>query len=148
MPMKTAILRALAFPGAIFFTLDCGGTSNGDACAPYDADGIVSGTYTFVVTIDDAGFSPAILKAQNRAKVVLAVTNAGTKPHDLVIGCLPTPNDQGCPSASCFPAEARVPLLEPGSSGSTVFVVPNPEGIYPIRSDVAGDSHAAQFVIQ
>jgi hypothetical protein len=142
------VAAGVALLGVALLTSHCGGPSSGGACAPYDADGIVSGSYSFVVTVDDVGFSPAILKAQNRARVLLTVKNTGSKPHGLVIDCLPTPNDRGCPTTSCFPAEARVPTLGPGATGSTTFIVPNPEGIYTIRSELPGDTQTAQFVIQ
>ena len=32
------------------------------------------------------------------------------------VDCLPTPNDNGCPTKSCFPAGASIPSIEPGES--------------------------------
>lgn len=140
-----------------------GGGGDGDdagsnACAPGDTDGINGGCYSFVVTVDDTAFSPVILKTENLGQVTLELKNAGTTPHDLVIGCIPTPNGQGCPTQSCFPAAANIPAVAPGSSATVTFVTPNPEGIYEFRSDVGTDSQQdadggfsglwGQFVVQ
>jgi hypothetical protein len=128
------------------------------ACQPGDSDGVVGGCYVFEVTVDDTGFSPIILKAQNRSAVALTMTNAGSRPHDFVLGCLPTPNANGCPLESCFPAGANLAAVPPGGSATAMFVTPNPEGIYNFRSDVGPDSELlddggvnglwGQFVVQ
>jgi hypothetical protein len=138
---------------------DAGAGDDGStACTLSDSDGITGGSDVFDVTVDDSGFSPILVKAQNRAAVTLTLTNAGTRPHDLVVDCLPTPNAYGCPSVSCFPAGANIPALAPGASMTTSFVTPNPEGIYTFRSDVGMDSELlddggvsglwGQFVVQ
>lgn len=114
-----------------------------DKCLPDDADGIVGGDAVFELTVDDAGFAPAILAAQNRTNVSLTLHNAGTRAHDFVIDCMPTPNDLGCPATSCFPPEAAISSVAPGASGSTTFVVPNPEGIYYYHSSLSGDAPPA-----
>ena len=128
------------------------------ACSPGDTDGLIGGCFVFDVTVNDQGFSPVILKAQNLGQVTLQLHNAGASPHDFVVDCLPTPNGQGCPAQSCFPAAARIPPLAPGASATTTFVTPNPEGIYNFRSDVGTDSQDesdggvsglwGQFVVQ
>jgi hypothetical protein len=111
-----------------------------DTCQPDDADGIIGGSVTFDVTIDDTGFTPAILPAQNATKVTLTLHNMGTKPHDFVIDCLPTPNDHGCPMTSCFPPTASIPTVAPGATATSMFVTPTPEGIYYYHSDLPGDA--------
>jgi hypothetical protein len=114
--------------------------SGASSCKPGDADGIIGGCYAFALSVDDTAFSSIILKTQNLGNVTLTLANNGTRPHDFVVDCLPTPNVQGCPPQSCFPAAANIAPLAPGAHVSTTFVTPNPEGIYNFRSDVAGDS--------
>jgi hypothetical protein len=116
------------------------GSENKDTCQPDDADGVVGTSMTFDVTVDDDGFSPPILPAQNQTKVTLILHNTGTRPHDFVIDCMPTPNDVGCPMTSCFPPSAAIPAVEPGASATATFTVPNPEGIYYFHSDLPGDA--------
>jgi hypothetical protein len=118
---------------------DGGDDGGGSPCAPSDSDGINGGCYVFDLTVDDAAFSPIILKAQNLGVVTVTLHNSGTKPHDFVMGCLPV-NYPGCPPQQCFPAAANIPAVAPGSTGTATFTTPNPEGIYNFRSDVAGDS--------
>ncbi|MET0591918.1 MAG: hypothetical protein ABW133_04415, partial [Polyangiaceae bacterium] len=85
----------------------CGDPDDDDeACGFDDADGVIGGNVAFSLTVDDEGFTPAILTAQNAAKVTLTLNNAGNKAHSFVIDCLPTPNDRGCPTTSCFPQES------------------------------------------
>ncbi len=126
---------ALLFVG----TNACGSATKG-TCQPDDADGVVGGSVTFDLTVDDVGFSPAILPAQNMTNVTLTLYNMGTKPHDFVIDCLATPNDNGCPTTSCFPPAASIPTVAPGASATTMFVTPNPEGLYYFHSDLQGDA--------
>lgn len=130
---------------ALAFALACEGPQ---APCSDDADGVSGGDYTFVVTVDDTSFTPALFAAQNGANVTLTVKNAGTKPHDFVIDCLPTPNDLGCPTSSCFEAGAAFAALAPGASETHAFVTPTPEGIYTFRSDLPGDAQTGQFVVQ
>jgi len=137
----------------------CGSGSQGsDSCATGDTDGINGGAFSFDVTVDETGFSPVILKAENLGNVTLTLKNTGSKPHDFVVDCIPQ-SVAGCPSQSCFPAAANIAALQPGASATTTFVAPNPEGIYNFRSDVAGDSQVdaddggvtglwGQFVVQ
>jgi hypothetical protein len=120
----------------------CGGPSSG-ACGAGDQNGMSGGTYTFDLTVDDTGFHPLVLSAENDATVTLTITNMGTRPHDFVLQCLPTPNGSGCPAQSCFPGEASVPsvsAIDPGKTVTVTFDTPKPEGIYPFRSDLPGDS--------
>ena len=126
---------------AVAALLSCSSPSeNQDKCLPDDADGIVGTDAAFELTVDDVGFAPAILAAQNRTNVRLTLHNAGTRAHDFVIDCMPTPNDNGCPLTSCFPTGAAIPPVDPGASASTTFVVPNPEGIYYYHSSLTGDA--------
>jgi hypothetical protein len=118
---------------------DGGDDDSGSPCAPPDSDGINGGCYAFDLTVDDTTFSPIILKAQNLGQVTLHLTNMGTKPHDFVVGCIPV-SYPGCPSSTCFPSAADIAPVAPGATATATFTVPNPEGIYTFRSDVAGDS--------
>jgi hypothetical protein len=119
--------------------LSCGSQDKA-MCQPDDVDGVVGGNVSFDLTVDDSGFSPPILPAQNLTTVTLTLHNTGTRPHDFVIDCLPTPNDVGCPTMSCFPREASLAAVEPGASATTKFTTPNPEGIYYYHSDLPGDA--------
>lgn len=118
----------------------CGSSDAGDACMLGDADGVVGGAVTFELTVDDTGFSPTILTAQNSADVTLTLHNIGSKPHGFVIDCLPTPNVNGCPATSCFSSSASIAATAPGASAMSTFVVPRPEGIYYYHSNAAGDT--------
>ena len=111
-----------------------------DPCAPDDADGVIGGSVAFDVTVDETGFSPAILTAQNLAHATLTLHNAGGKPHSFVIDCMPTPNINGCPATSCFPASTAIEPVAPGESAMTMFAVPRAEGIHYFHSDVVGDA--------
>ena len=111
-----------------------------DPCAPDDADGVIGGATTFDLTFDGNGFSQMILTAQNSARVTLTLRNDGTTPHSFVIDCIPTPNTNGCPTTSCFPAESSIPPVMSRASATAIFEVPRAEGIYYFHSDVAGDT--------
>jgi hypothetical protein len=111
-------------------------------------DGISGGSYRLALTVTDDGFSPIVLKAQDDATVTLTITNHGTRPHDFTVECIPTPNGEDCPSASCFPDEAMPGPIAPGDSVTSTFVTPHPEGIYAFHSDLPGDSQSGQFVVQ
>jgi hypothetical protein len=115
----------------------------GGACGTSDADGITGGSFTFELAVSDTAFAPLILKAQNGSSVTLTVKNAGTKPHDFVIGCIVA---NGC--TSCFPDEAKVAAVAPGASTTVTFTTPAVEGIYDFRSDVSGDGFSGQFILQ
>jgi hypothetical protein len=119
----------------------CGsGAGKEDTCQPDDADGIMGGSVSFDLTVDDMGFTPAILPAQNATNVTLTLHNIGAMPHDFVIDCLATPNDDGCPMTSCFPPSASIPAVAPGATATSTFVTPTPEGIYYYHSDLPGDA--------
>jgi hypothetical protein len=126
----------------------CGESNDTGSCAPDDFDGRVGGKYAFRVSVSDTEFAPKILTTQNLSHVTLTLTNSGTTPHGLGIDCLPTPNGNGCPAESCFPAEATIAGVDPGATQSVEFDVPNPEGIYTFRSPVTGDTQTGQFIIQ
>ena len=125
----------------------CSSGPDDSVCSP-DSDGINGGNYTFDLTVDDTGFSPIILKAQNDANVTLTITNHGAAAHDFSIDCLATPNDQGCPTQSCFDPASTFAPIAPGASATQSFSTPNPEGIYTFRSNVGSDSFTGQFVVQ
>jgi hypothetical protein len=124
------------------------GTGAGGSCMPNDADGVVGGKYTFDVTVDDDGFSPMILKAQNTSSITVNLHNGGTTQHGFAVGCIATPNDNGCPTRSCFPGDASVDPVDPGADAMLKFALPLAEGIYPITSTAGGDVIKAQFVVQ
>jgi hypothetical protein len=156
---RTRLLPLVLVPILGLVLADCSsGSQGGDPCSPGDSDGINGGSFALDVTVDDTGFSPVIVKAQNLGNVTLTLTNTGTTPHDFVLGCIPQ-SVPGCASQSCFPAAANIAALHPGASATTTFVAPNPEGIYNFRSDVGGDSQLdaddggvtglwGQFVVQ
>jgi FtsP/CotA-like multicopper oxidase with cupredoxin domain len=98
-----------------------------------DSNGIKGGDYTFVVSVSDSAFAPAILKSENDANITLTVQNTGTKPHDLVVDGMPG---------------AVVPALAPGSSATVMFTTPDMEGTYSYRSTQAGDAMTGQFILQ
>jgi hypothetical protein len=126
----------------------CTSAERSEPCELDDADGVIGGSYTFELTVDDAEFSPKILKAQNTASVNLTLINAGSTPHDFAIACLPTPNDDGCPMQACFEDDAHLVPVEPGQTGMATFVVPRAEGIYEFRSTLNGDVQRGQFIVQ
>jgi hypothetical protein len=123
-----------------------------DSCAPGDQDGITGGTDTVLLSVSDTGFgvggpdsgsTQSNITVQNLASVSLTLTNIGTRPHDFVVQCLPTPNGRGCPTQSCFPTGANIPPLDPGTSATVTFTTPVTEGSYTFVSDVPGDSTLA-----
>jgi hypothetical protein len=130
---------------AVFALLAVACSSDDDTVCSPDSDGINGGDYTFVLDVSDTAFSPIILKAQNDANVTLTITNTGSVPHDFSIDCLPTPNDQGCPTTSCFDPDSTFAPIAPGVSTTQTFATPNPEGIYTFRSS---DGVTGQFVVQ
>ncbi len=121
-----------------------------DVCAPDDADGIIGVDIAVALSVDDVTFAPAIVKTQNSSVVTLTLTNTGTRPHGFAVDCLPTPNSRGCPTQSCFPAEATVAPIAPGASTTVKFSNPAVEGIYTYRSTGEGDEALAkgQFILQ
>jgi hypothetical protein len=123
----------------------CGcSSSNDDVCAPDDADGVIGGDVTLALTAKDDAFEPTISKVQNLTNVTLTITNAGAKPHGFSIDCLATPNSNGCPAQSCFPAASTIAPIAPGGTVTLTFAVPRVEGIYTFRSDVA----TGQLIVQ
>jgi hypothetical protein len=121
------------------------GSADGGACFA-DADGINGGTYTFDLTVDDTGFSKAILATQNDSQVTISLKNTGTKPHGFVVGCTSVASaypdlPAGCPTTACFPAGASIAPLAPGASATITFDTPTPDNlIYPFRSSEPADS--------
>ena len=148
-----ALSCGVAGLGLLLGTLTrCGDSSASAGACTTDQDGISGGTATFDVTVSDTGFAPRILKSENLARVTLTVRNAGTRPHDFVVGCIATPNAYGCPTTSCFPDAATIASLAPDASATTTFVAPKPEGIYTFRSDLGADTGdgglTGQFILQ
>jgi hypothetical protein len=145
--------RSLALPGMLVFLgvalAGCTSTSGGggaDAgCFP-DNDGINGGSYTFVLTVDDTGFSKMVLNTQNDAQATVTLTNNGTQPHGFVVGCTSATSaypdlPAGCASTVCFPASASITGLAPGATMTITFDTPSPDNlIYPFTSGEPGDS--------
>jgi hypothetical protein len=96
----------------------------------------------FAVGGPDSGSTQPNITIENMSTVTLTLFNIGTKPHDLVMQCLATPNTMGCPMQSCFPPGANLPPVQPGMSATTTFVAPYKEGPYLFASDVDGDTDA------
>jgi plastocyanin len=145
--VRHARFRALGLLALAVACSSCGMDEAG-TCTPDDADGVLGTAKTFEVTVDDATFTPSILKVQNLTKITLTLTNQGTTPHDFTVSCLPTPNDDGCPTKSCFPKDSATSPVDPGKSITVKFTVPRVEGIYAFRSSVAGDEQKGQLVVQ
>jgi hypothetical protein len=143
-------LRALGAISLLRLASACSSSSDGggDVCKPDDADGILGTKDTFQVEVTDDAFSPRVLASQNLTEVTLKLTNGGTTPHGFVIGCLQTPNDDGCPTESCFPDEAKIAPLDPGESKTVEFAVPLVEGIHTVSTGVDGDAAEGQFIVQ
>ena len=136
---------------------DAGG-AGGNACFSNDNDGICGGTNTILVSVSDTGFSVGgvdsgsmepNIAVENLSNVALTLTNVGTRPHDMVVECIPSGLPPQCPRMSCFnnPDGAMatgpvtlVPTLQPGQSMTVTFATPAVEGAYPFLSDVPGDA--------
>ncbi|HTB71981.1 MAG TPA: hypothetical protein VK762_01995 [Polyangiaceae bacterium] len=132
-----------------------GGSSSGDkgdddddSCFP-DNDGVTGntdGTYNFVLTVNDTGFSKMLLTTQNSAMVTVMLTNTGTTPHGFKVGCTSvTPAyptvPAGCPMTACFDPSASIAPLDPGKSATIMFETPVPDNlIYPFTSNEPADS--------
>jgi hypothetical protein len=127
-----AMLLVLGF--ALFGCNGGGGSSCFD-----DSNGLSGGDYTFVLTVDDSGFSKQILQSENLAQVTLTLTNMGTKPHGFQVECIATSAPAGCLPRSCFPDGSAIPPLGPGASATVVFDTPSAEGIYAFESSEPGD---------
>ena len=125
----------------------CGSDDAVDACALEDQDGIIGGTDVFVLRVDETGFDPVILTAQNQSDVTLTLENEGSSPAGFVVDCLPTPDQDGCAQESCFPAAARIEPIAPGASATVEFQLPAVEGEYVYRA-LDGDGRAGQFILQ
>jgi hypothetical protein len=146
-PVRLRAPLVLSLPALVLLAA-CGGGGSGDPCTPPDADGVLGNVATFVRSVDDAQFLPAgsaLIKVQNLTKMTLTLKNVGTTPHGFAVDCLPTPNDYGCATKSCFPADARIPSIEPGASATITFTVPRVEGLYTYRSPVPGDAQTSQI---
>jgi hypothetical protein len=128
------------------------------SCTPDDADGINGGDYPVLLNVSDTAFTVGgadsgstepNIATQNLGDVTLTLTNIGTKPHDMVIECIPSGLPAGCVRSSCFPNPADagstpgsitlIPTLQPGESKTVTFVTPAIEGGYIFISDEPGD---------
>ena len=148
--------------GVLLAGANCG-SSSGDSnngCTPPDQDGVNGGYYKELVSVSDTGFTVGgvdsgstepNISVQNLGIITLTVTNTGTKPHDLVVQCVPTGLPAACMNpTSCFddPTDAGsatpnavtlIPPLQPGASQTLVVQAPLVEGVYNFISDVPGD---------
>jgi hypothetical protein len=142
-PFRTGLLWLL---GSL--AIACSDDRTSDACQPDDLDGVIGGNVTFELSVSDQEFRPLILTAQNRATVTLSLSNLGTQEHGFFVECLPTPNDDGCPTESCFPEAAQIEPIEPGATETRVFEVPLVEGTYTIVSEPGRPEPSGQFVVK
>jgi hypothetical protein len=147
---RRGLVSAAAWP-LLVAVAACSSNTNGDSCTPGDQDGVLGGPNANVVLVSvsdtafavggvDSGSTARNIAIQNSSKVTLTLTNVGTKPHDLVIQCIPTGLPAGCPATSCFPKNANIPPVPPGQNATTTFTVPVFEGAYLFTSDEAGDT--------
>jgi hypothetical protein len=146
--MTTACLPRLLCVCSIVVLGGCSGEDEGNKCELEDADGIIGGSYTFALRVDDQAFDPIILAGQNRAVVTLTLTNQGTEPAGFGIDCLPTPNSDGCATESCFPVSHTVAPIAAGASATVEFEIPEVEGIYTYRALDGDDARTGQFIVQ
>ena len=130
-----ALLAVLAAPFAC---------SNGDLGGG-DKDGVAGGNFTFVVSVDDSAFAPAILKVQNDAHVKLTLQNTGTKSHGLAIALLPS---GATTTTGGFASPAAIAPIAAGSAATIEFTTPHAEGIYDITSNASGDVAKGQLIVQ
>jgi hypothetical protein len=115
------------------------------ACFP-NREGVFGGNFTVDLTVNDTGFSTAVLGSTSDAQVTLTLTNYGTKPHGFEVDCASvafaySPAIPGCPTTSCFPASSTIRPLAPGASQTITFEAPSPDGLdYPFKSSEPADS--------
>jgi hypothetical protein len=156
------IVAGAAGVGLALTAANCGsGGAGTTGCTPGDSDGVNGtngGDYPILVNVSDTGFTvggvdsgstESNITTQNLQTVTLTLTNVGTKPHDMVVECIPSGLPAGCARTSCFPNPADagmapgsvtlVPIVQPGESKTVMFVTPAIEGAYPFISDVPGD---------
>jgi hypothetical protein len=131
--------------------LHCSGASDSGSCLD-DSNGKAGGDYTFILTVDDSGFSKQILQTENLAQVTLTLTNMGTKPHGFEVACIETSAPAGCSRMACFPDGSTIAPLAPGASTTVTFDTPSPEGIYTFTSGAPGDGEVeglndGQFIV-
>lgn len=137
------ILGAAAALGSLALALSrCDATNH--SCVP-EGDSVSGVDAKFVIVVDDDGFTPALVTAQDLSNVTLTLKNQGTRPHGFTVGCVPTPNDYGCPTQSCFADEATIAPIPPGGSATATFATPSIEDVYPFRSTADGDTQTGQF---
>src|SRR5271170_7250018 len=143
------LLVGVTCVGLMLTGAHCGSNSNGgDPCSTGDQDGVAGGDYVELVSVSDTGFSVGgvdsgsmdnVLPIQNLGNVTLTLTNTGTRPHDMVVECIPTGLPDTCMNpTSCFPnpddagstagSITLVPTLQPGASATVKFVTPVVEG--------------------
>jgi hypothetical protein len=106
----------------------------------------------FAVGGVDSGSTESNISVENLGIITLTLTNTGTKPHDLVVQCIPTGLPAACMKpTSCFDnpddagsstpnAVTLIPPLQPGASQTIVVRAPLVEGVYNFISDVPGDA--------
>jgi hypothetical protein len=135
-----------------------GGGDNGDSCTPGDNDSVAGGPFTALVNVSDTAYAVGGVDSgstspnvafENLDMVTLTLTNVGTRPHDLVVQCIPSGLPAMCSlQTSCFPGSPAslagyitiVPSVDPGQSMTVMFKAPLVEGAYAFVSDAPGDS--------
>jgi hypothetical protein len=122
-------------------------SDGGGACIAGDQDGVMGGMLAFDLAVTDTGFMPLILKAENGTNVTLTLKNMGTRPHGFAVQCLPTPNNNGCPTTSCFPNGAMIAPIPPGGTATATFRAPAVEGMYSFGSNAPCDAAIGQFIV-
>ncbi len=140
--------RLVFFAWSLLLSSGCSDDDAGDKCQLEDADGIIGGSYTFTLRIDDQSFDPILFAGQNTADVTLTLVNEGTTENGFSIDCLPTPNGDGCATESCFPASHAIAPIAPGASATSKFEIPQVEGIHTFRTLPGDDRRLGQFVVQ
>jgi hypothetical protein len=144
-PHKILLGFGLALLGA------CSGHAGDDraSCNPGDQDGVVGGNTRVLLNVSDTAFAVGGVNSgstqpniavQNSSTVALTVTNVGTKPHSLHVACIPTGLPAGCQLLSCFPDNANIPAIAPGTSVTVTFATPALEGAYQFTSEEPGDT--------
>jgi hypothetical protein len=146
--MRTDWILAACTIGFLVLLTACSGEDEGNKCELEDADGIIGGKYTFALRLNDQSFEPIVFAGQNTADVTLTLTNQGTRDSGFSIDCLPTPNQNGCATESCFPDAHVIDPIASGTSATVEFKIPEVEGIYTFRALPGDDARVGQFIVQ
>jgi len=146
--MRIERIVAACSIGLLVLLTGCSGEDEGNKCELEDADGIIGGKYTFLLRVNDRSFEPIVFAGQNTADVTLTLTNQSTSVSGFSIDCLPTPNENGCATESCFPDSHVVEPIASGASATARFKIPEVEGIYTFRALSGDDARIGQFIVE